>query len=229
MKQEIIWDYFQNKIPESFYGALPRLEYLAKICSMVKSGHKVLNIGVGSGGFELISKKFNLDVYSLDPNEESINNLRKNSSCTEKAKIGYSQQIPFPDSYFDAVVVSEVLEHLEDEILDTSLEEIYRILKKDGLVVGTVPAYEVLSDNTVVCPHCGEIFHRWGHVQSFDDVKLRYILSRKFKVEKLIVRHFPYYSSARLLSKIKLFVKDICWRVNIRTAGENIFFTARKK
>lgn len=45
--------------------------------------------------------------------------------------------VPFPDEEFDAVVVGEVIEHLKYDA--RALENIKRVLKKDGALVVTVP------------------------------------------------------------------------------------------
>jgi SAM-dependent methyltransferase len=45
--------------------------------------------------------------------------------------------LPFPDDTFDKIILSEVLEHLEDDV--RGLREIVRVLKPGGLVAITVP------------------------------------------------------------------------------------------
>jgi len=45
--------------------------------------------------------------------------------------------LPYADGTFDAVILSEILEHLEDDVL--GLREAYRVLKPGGVVVITVP------------------------------------------------------------------------------------------
>ncbi|HRF97201.1 MAG TPA: methyltransferase domain-containing protein, partial [Aggregatilineales bacterium] len=45
--------------------------------------------------------------------------------------------LPYPDNTFDAVILSEVLEHLDDDV--AGLKEAYRVLKPGGVVVITVP------------------------------------------------------------------------------------------
>jgi len=43
------------------------------------------------------------------------------------------QNIHYPDSYFDLIICSHVLAHVEDE--KKSLEEMYRVLRKGGLAI----------------------------------------------------------------------------------------------
>jgi ubiquinone/menaquinone biosynthesis C-methylase UbiE len=45
--------------------------------------------------------------------------------------------LPFPDDSFDAAILSEVLEHIEDDV--AGLKEVYRVLKPGGVVAITVP------------------------------------------------------------------------------------------
>jgi len=45
--------------------------------------------------------------------------------------------LPFPDDYFDSVILSEILEHVEDDA--AGLREVRRVLKPGGVVAITVP------------------------------------------------------------------------------------------
>jgi SAM-dependent methyltransferase len=45
--------------------------------------------------------------------------------------------LPYPDNTFDAVILSEILEHVERDV--DGLREVYRVLKPGGVVAITVP------------------------------------------------------------------------------------------
>ncbi len=87
------------------------------------------------------------------------------------------------------VVMSEVLEHLEDDVLSATLAEVRRVLVECGIFIGTVPANENLRLNAVVCPCCNETFHRWGHVRTFSEASLRAALETTLRVAR-IDNHF---------------------------------------
>lgn len=228
MDQKIIWDHFQNndETGDVFINAIPRYEFIAQ---QIASGMSVLNIGVGRGGLEKILLKKGAMVSCLDPSENAIDRLRNQYKLGERAQVGFSQSIPFPGSQFDVVVMSEVLEHLTDEVLNSTLVEVRRVLKPDGYFIGTVPANEKLLDNRTVCPHCGESFHRWGHVQSFSPMRLReLLLANNFVVHRSETRAFPDWRRSGWKNLIKSLIKYVLGRVGSPIASPNIYFEAKR-
>ncbi len=225
MNQNVIWDYYQNEAPESFSGSVARLTFLAK---KVKSKKRVLNIGIGAGNFEQAAIRLGLDVYSLDPNEKSVVFLRQRFGVGEKAKVGYSQKIPFVNLFFDAVVISEVIEHLSDEVIENTLSEISRVLMPGGQIIGTVPAREKTSEQLAICPNCAKHFHRWGHVQTFDSNRIQTLLAKYFKVEEVFERPFITWSTLNWKGKATALLKILLYFPGIHGSNENIVFIANK-
>lgn len=228
MDQTKIWDYFQNdnEMGDAFVNALPRYEFIAR---QITSGMSLLNIGVGRGGLEAILVKKGVVVSCLDPSESTIDRLRKQYELGERAQVGLSQAIPFPDSQFDVVVMSEVLEHLSDDILASTLAEVRRVLKVDGRFIGTVPADEILLDSRVMCPHCGEPFHRWGHLQSFSEGRLGAMLTERLHNVK-VLRHF--FGGTRTLNwkgRLGWGFKKLLVGLGIKGSNESFYFSARKR
>ena len=226
MNQDVIWDHFQNEGVDSFRHADPRLEYLAR---QLRPGERVLNIGVGSGALERMGTAKGVEMWALDPSARTIEKLRETLDLGARAQSGYSQEMPFADDQFDALIMSEVLEHLEPEIFDRTLAEVHRVLKPGGRFIGTVPARERLEDSQVVCPNCQHHFHRWGHRTSFDVAAMRAKLERHFAVETLEERFFNEWDSAGWAGRAAGLVKKfLSWR-GIGTYGvaRNLFFVAR--
>ncbi len=185
--QDQVWDYFQTEALSSFHPGRGRLRYLAR---RLRPGTRVLNVGVGDGTLEEEATRRGVLMSCLDPSERAITAIRERLSLAGEARVGYCQDLPFPDDSFDTVVASEVFEHLSDDVLERSLAEIHRVLVAGGTLLGTVPACEDLSAQAVMCPHCGERFHRWGHVQSFDGARLRRVLAGHFDVTAIRRRTF---------------------------------------
>ena len=223
--QDLIWDYYQNESPESFDGSQARLQILL---SRIKPSQVALNIGCGSGIFEGRALARQIDIYSLDPSERSIRQLRDNLHLGDKAQVGYIQQLPFPDSFFDAVVVSEVLEHLTPEVTKAGLEEIRRVLKPGGRILGTVPSREDLRAQIAVCPCCGKKFHKWGHEQSFNPEKMERSLSAYFGGVRVQERPIVPWNILNWKGRIVGAVKWLLWKLGVHGSNENLVFEGSK-
>jgi SAM-dependent methyltransferase len=224
--QDRIWDYYQNDAAETFAGSVSRLSFLAM---RIGVPGKVLDIGVGSGVFEEMALARGLDVYALDPSERSIAALREKLKLDGKAKIGYSTEIPFASNFFDAVVVSEVLEHLSDDVLARSLPEIERVLVPGGLLLGTVPARERIADQNVVCPDCGSRFHRWGHMQSFDVARMSALLAQHFDIERIFEKRFVTWRTLNWKGKTVALLQLLVSALGVKGSNQNVVFLARKR
>jgi SAM-dependent methyltransferase len=198
-QQGRIWEHFQNDDQDSFAASLPRLSFLAQ---QIAPSSCVLNIGIGGGQFEQIAAQRSFDLYQLDPNEKSIAAARERSGHAGKDQVGYSQNMPFEANFFDAVVASELLEHLPDTTLAQSLLEIARVLRPGGLLLGTVPARENLSESYMFCPHCQQVFHRWGHEQSFTVQRMSKMLAQHFKLIRVIEKQFVCWEQLNWRGKL---------------------------
>jgi 2-polyprenyl-3-methyl-5-hydroxy-6-metoxy-1,4-benzoquinol methylase len=101
---------------------------------------KILDYGCGDGVFTFMLWQNEANAYGVDVSDIAINLARK-----EHYKRGIKSyfdsitgyKTPFDDNYFDAVVCSDVIEHVQKPSL--LLQEIYRILKKDGYAVISTP------------------------------------------------------------------------------------------
>jgi SAM-dependent methyltransferase len=148
----------------------------------------------------------------------------------KRAQAGYSQDLPFPDRHFDTVIMSEVLEHLDDAVRRATLGEVHRVLKPAGRFIGTVPARERLEDNAVVCPNCEHHIHRWGHQASFDIGSMAAFLGRCFAVETIHERFFNEWDSASWGRRASGLLKKFLSWCGLGTYGvsRSIFFVGRK-
>lgn len=230
MKQDKIWHFFQTEAPEALRNSEGRLKYLAlQVRRRTDGKAKVLNVGIGSGLFEELAIKSGLDVYSLDPDGETIARMEKRPGMKGHAQVGHLESIPFETEAFETVVVSEVLEHLSDEELEKALSEIHRVLRRGGFILGTVPARENLMEQLIVCPHCGEKFHRWGHLQSFDKARMSALLSNYFEVEAIKEKYLDSWSQLNWKGKSLSLAKRSLMAVGFKGTGSSLYFSATKK
>jgi SAM-dependent methyltransferase len=225
MNQDAVWDHYQNEGVVVFDLAGARLNFLAR---HLAAGERVLDIGVGSGLLERIAQAKGVDIHALDPSERAILRLRNDLGLGDRAQTGYGQNMPFPDDMFDVVVMSEVVEHLERDILEATLDEVRRVLVSGGRLIGTVPAREDLAASEVVCPQCSHHFHRWGHFHSFDAAQLRQLLASRFQVQTVEEQFFIDWEGVSWRRRIEGLVKRFLSDRGIGTYGENrnLFFCA---
>lgn len=223
MDQTRIWDHFQNEGAESFRAARPRLRHLV---SRLAAGSSVLDIGVGDGTFERLAAAKGLDVHVLDPDPKAIERVGHELRLGDRARAGFGQSIPWPDGSFDAVVLSEVLEHLDDATFEGTLAEVARVLRPAGRLLGTVPADEDLAAQQVVCPDCGRRFHRWGHARSFSPDSLREALGPRYASVTVDRRWFPAWGLLNWRGRAQSAARWLLSRAGVWGAGHNLVFEA---
>jgi len=227
--QNMLWSHFQNERKYAFEGAKPRLDF---ILNRIRVKHKksrapvVLNIGAGDGYLDKRAKEQGWKIYTLDPDSQTIERL---SYVGISAFKGYIENIPLPKSTFDFVVASEVLEHLSAKNRQVGLGEVARVLKVGGWFLGTVPHNENLLFNHVLCPKCGEVFHRWGHKTSFDVNRIHEEISLLFAQIQVHTRAFVDHSRQGIGNKLKNLIRSAMGRFGISIAMPNIYFEARKR
>lgn len=226
MTQDKIWAYFQNEGVVAFDQALPRHRFLVRrLSKRLNASASTLNIGVGSGTLERMLLDMGYKVAALDPNERSIRGIK---NLGVDARVGMVEELPFDDAGFDAVVVSEVLEHLSPDSCRQAVLEVWRTLKPGGLLIGTVPYREHLDENVVVCPDCGHRFHRWGHQQSFDTRDLIELLDEHFDVLLISRRSFVLWNPS-LVRILKSALKWALGRAGQAIASPHFYFECRKR
>jgi len=228
--QRKIWAFHQNENVDSFSGATPRLQGLARAVFRLARRQgivspTVLNIGVGNGCLEELILRGGGNAYSVDPDERALTRL---AGKGVKCYVGKIVDLPFGDKELDFVVVSEVLEHLDDVERSRGLAEIRRILKPGGYILGTVPYRENLQQNMTICPHCGEVFHRWGHKKTFDLGSIAQELAPHFHNKRVARTAFVSFSSGSRLALVKSLVRFVLAKLGEAIAVPIIYFVAQK-
>jgi len=93
---------------------------------------KVLDAGAGTGRVSLKLAKAGAHVTALDISPDMLGLLEQKDD-TIKTVIGDMENMPFEDESFDMVFSSMAMVHLKK--VDHFLDECYRVLKDDGIMV----------------------------------------------------------------------------------------------
>ena len=124
----------------------------------------IIDIGCGNGMItNRLGKHF--EVTGVDINPHKIKYVET------KKILSSSHQIDLPDQSFDMAFSSELLEHLDPNLFDATLREMERLATKYLLI--TVPFKESLWKLVVKCEKCKKRYHKNGHLQNFDENKVR--------------------------------------------------------
>lgn len=93
----------------------------------------VIDLGCGKGDFTLkVKEQINVkEIYGVDLWEDAVTEARSKGIKAEKMDL--NEELGFPDCSFHVVVSNQVLEHLFFPSI--FVQEIYRVLKKDGYSV----------------------------------------------------------------------------------------------
>jgi ubiquinone/menaquinone biosynthesis C-methylase UbiE len=123
----------------------------------------VLDIGAKDGYYSRLLTDYFEDVTALDLELPTFH--IKNVTNVK----GDATHLDFPDNSFDCVFCTEVLEHVPE--VEKAAREISRVAKSH-VVVG-VPYRQDIRIGRSTCINCGKINPPWGHVNIFDEKRLR--------------------------------------------------------
>jgi len=152
-------------------------------------GDRVLDLGCGEGrhvhglyiqgGLQIDG--VDLDEPSLQKALDGFKDLpprEPGDEGTVNFSTGDATALDFPDDTFDAIICSEVLEHLPD--YDAALQEIRRVLKPDGRLCISVPHAwpERICWQLAPGPD-GYPYQPGGHIRIFDEVDLKASVERR--------------------------------------------------
>ncbi|HEX4274939.1 MAG TPA: class I SAM-dependent methyltransferase [Bryobacteraceae bacterium] len=123
-----------------------------EILKNLPCGSRVLDLGCNAGSFA--SSATQAEVVRIDREPAGPGAKRTNFVQTDSARL------PFADQSFDAVISNHSLEHFDD--LNGALQEIRRVITRDGSLFVAVPDASTLTDKV----------YRWlarggGHVNAF--------------------------------------------------------------
>ncbi len=130
--------------------------------------HSVLDAGCGNGVLTNLLSQAGL-IVGVDRSFAALRWV-KQAKCQSDLVA-----LPFADNTFDALVSTEVLEHLPPFLYAQALDEMVRVTRRYLLI--SVPYCEDLEAGRVTCPYCGCHFHRNYHMRSFTQQTIQALFS----------------------------------------------------
>lgn len=131
-----------------------RISKIVKLISPSGS-EKILDIGCGAGDIliEIIKKirehasflikKRRMSLYGIDASKFMVKRAKERLPETVKIKQSLAEELPFEDGFFDKVLCSEVLEHVEN--IEKVVSEMGRVLKTNGTFVISYPNENLIN------------------------------------------------------------------------------------
>src|SRR5262249_33980554 len=124
-----------DPIVKLFGGARARKALLDQ--AAIQPGHRVLDIGCGTGALVTLIKRLHsdVDVVGLDPDPKALARARRKAeraAVTVQLEHGVSDELPYPDASFHRVFSSFLLHHLPAGEKEKTLREGPRVLKPSG-------------------------------------------------------------------------------------------------
>jgi len=113
-------------------------------------GDRILDVGCGLGYFTDMLSRAGAECVGIDLDDLCINYCKENLGGTYL--LADINKLPFPDNYFNKVLCTEVLEHINHN--GVVLDEIRRVLQPNGTIVASVPCSEGVFKS---------LFKRIGH------------------------------------------------------------------
>jgi SAM-dependent methyltransferase len=152
-------------------------DFLSRYLAKPITPPRILDFGCGTGGNLREYSSFG-SVFGIEPDPgAALLAMQRGGACICR---GSGTDLPFQSGRFDAVLASDVLEHIEDD--GRALAEIARVLRPGGVFIFSVPAHPWLFG-----PHDQALLHQRRYVQH----NLRIILENA----GLRVRQLSYWNS----------------------------------
>ena len=169
------------------------------IPSSIKS---ILDVGCGNGAITNYLAEY-YDVTGLDRSENAL------KFVNGKKIQASADAIPLADHSFDLGFSSELLEHLEEDVLLKTVSELKRVSREYILI--SVPNDENPGKLSIKCPDCRHVFNSSNHLQSFTPDKFKLIFPEyELVAHTMTGKKVRYYN--RFLLKLKLkFSPSTAW------------------
>ncbi len=153
------------------------------VYSYIKPEHKIiLDMGCGEGiGLEKLEKYFpEKFIFGIDLERENVEICKRYNLNVIRANV---YQLPLTDASVDACICVDMLEHLNKP--EKGLREIKRVLRKNGIVIMTIPNDRNFFIARIAMLMFKEAFYEAGHEKKWDPKSFgRLFLDEDLRIEE---------------------------------------------
>jgi len=210
----MIKEYFvsppKNIIKRFIIGLISKIikKFIAILIEGEGNGRKLLDVGCGDGRRVAWLIHHNFQVYGTEIDKNACNRAKKRGIEVFNGELW---DAGYPSDFFDIITFSQVFEHLHNP--QRVLEECFRILKSNGILIIDVPNIDSLI-HTIYGKHT---FHLEvpRHLYHFSKATLsRYLLKNNFKILQWKYRYPRFFDRASLKRLLRqreygLFIRSI--------------------
>ena len=151
---------------EMAFAALNGQECLQVFSPFLDRSKSYIDFGGGDGHFAklLCAHGYRVAIYDISEGRAR----RANEALAEYDGTFLGNVVPGDRQKFAGAFFLEVAEHVLDEDIASTYQQICDFLEPGGLLFLTTPNQEDLELGFTVEPQSGALFHRWQHVRSFN-------------------------------------------------------------
>lgn len=143
-----------------------RREHQAIIKRIPKNVKLILDVGCGNGWVANHFLKKGKKVISMDISTKNPTRvLKENPNENHAAIVADVFHLPFKKNSMDAIIASEIMEHVYDPSL--FVQKLLEVLKPGGKLIIITPYNEKIEYN--LCVHCNRPTPRNAHLHSFNE------------------------------------------------------------
>jgi len=194
---------------KGYYLGEDEKERIKIILDWAGKGNKILDLGSYDGFIASKIKRQGNDILCMEANKKLISKIKNRGLGVSICDL--EKKIPVKSESMDIIIAGEIIEHLVNT--DLFISEIYRILKKGGILILTTPNVNSLDRRIMTLFGKNAFFeasfsfpkNSSGHLRFFNKpLLINFLRKNKFKIMDIKTEFIPL--SKRINIK---FLKDV--------------------
>lgn len=171
--------------------------------------NQILDLGCGNGADTLYLIERDFNVLSCDFSTEALNNIKNNILNSKTMYLNMVDKFPFDDESFSLIIADLSLHYFDNETTIHIMNEIRRILKKDGILLSRVASVNDFNFGAGIGEQLEKNFYFEGdYTKRFfdqEDVNKYFgIIGTLEPFETSMTRNEEEYSKPKVLYQIKV-------------------------